>query len=147
MRRHRVISPERQQGSPVNVLIGKKILIDKKALVRISAPDPLIPLNSINEKNTAAQPERMHADFPDPVQKLIITGKRRFHRNVHVLVDRTHGDILLPAVRDKSIAHRTARRPPGRIELPAVITVLRIQRLLPGLAAENPKRCSTVCGR
>ena len=79
---------------------------------------------------------------PDPVEQFIVTGKRRTHRDIHILVDRTNADLLRADPRNVGKPHRAPGTPSGLpVRLPAVITIRRVQRFLPGFTAVHTQAC------
>ena len=142
--RHCLISPERQQRSPVNIRISHQILIYKEALVSVAAPYPFVPLDTIYKKHAAAKSECMRRHIPDPVQKFIAAVKFCAHRDINKLMHRSHFQLIPAAIRYICKPNRASRASSGvLIRRAAVIAVNRIQCLFPGLSAVNRKGTET----
>lgn len=84
---HRVIAPQSKQGALFDIRVRHQKAVYEEALIRVAAPDPFIPLDTINKKGTAAQLESMLCHFPNAIKQRIITTEFGPRRNVHILVD------------------------------------------------------------
>ena len=133
VRRDRIVSSESQKGPPLDFRIGEEIPADEQALVGVTGPDPLVPLDTVYEENAAAQAEGVLRHLPDPIQSPVTAAEGSLHRNINELVDRSKVHLLSG---NESIPNGTARTPSClRIRLPAVIAVDHIQRFFYGLTA------------
>ena len=103
---HRIVSPQGKERPAVDIRICHQILIHKKALICVTAPDPFVPFDSINKENTAAQPKGVLRYRPNLVKQPVIAEKLCPHRNIYVLMDCFDPDLFFPAVGDVCIPHR-----------------------------------------
>ena len=64
---HRILSPQQAHGPPADLIVEERIKVNEVALGGVSAPDPAVPLDPIQEKFPGAQVKGAHGGLIDPV--------------------------------------------------------------------------------
>ena len=69
---HGVVAPQGDQGALFDLPIPGEIAVDKEALIGVPAPDPLVPLDPVQEEGPGAEHEGVGRHGEDLVQFLIL---------------------------------------------------------------------------